>query len=124
MRLILYDGVCDFAWSRDVCLLYVSTVARRFALEELKKMLSVSRCKNTEADIRGLLFYLDDNFMQVFVGAPADVEALYLKIQCDPRHHSSKVLLRSNAEERLFPGGQWALRTSIPIIQSTPMPSR
>lgn len=72
------------------------------SLDEVKSILRASRINNTSKGITGLLLYRDGSFAQ-FLEGPADaVDALYDKIERDPRHHGVIRVLRQSVTKRDF----------------------
>ena len=56
-------------------LVYVSTASRAMSDADLNEILDVSRRKNRERDVTGVLLYLDRGFLQVLEGPEAVPEA-------------------------------------------------
>ncbi len=83
-------------------LVYVSTAARSFTSDELKALLVQSRRDNAAADITGMLLYKGGNIIQLLEGEQEQVTQLYHKIEGDPRHRGSLILLKSDADQRSF----------------------
>jgi hypothetical protein len=83
-------------------LVYVSTAVRTFTPEELKTLLIQCRRDNTAQDITGMLLYKDGNIMQLLEGDKERVTTLYHKIERDPRHRGSLILLQSDTDQRSF----------------------
>ena len=88
-------------------LLYVSSASHRMSAQELAELLQQSRRNNERLGITGMLLYKDGDFMQVIEGEEPAVRALYARIERDPRHGGSTVLLEEPAQTRLF--GEWAM---------------
>jgi len=86
---------------------YISAAIAPFTPPELVELLRISREKNAEHGLTGMLLYNDGNFMQVLEGPPASVDALMANIRRDPRHIRVTVLLRKKVEARTF--GQWQM---------------
>jgi len=84
-------------------LIYVSTAVKPLSDEELLDILKLSRENNATKEITGLLLYKGGNFMQVLEGPDEAVEALYKKIEADPRHKDLNVLSREQISARQFP---------------------
>jgi len=87
-------------------LVYVSK-ARGFRRAELNDILQVSRPHNERAGITGALCVLDGVYMQYLEGQEAAVEALYQRIEVDPRHREVTLLDRTFIAARAFP--EWAM---------------
>ena len=84
-------------------LLYLSSAKPELTEKALLQILSESQQRNAARDITGLLLHSDGNLIQVIEGAESTVEALFAKIQHDPRHHQVLVLSRKFVEQRDFP---------------------
>lgn len=92
----------------DLCVLaYVSSAVRPFSREALVALLEASRQRNATVGITGLLLYHDGNFMQALEGPRAAVRTLFDRIERDPRHRGTLVLLDQGRTERYFP--EWAM---------------
>jgi hypothetical protein len=83
-------------------LLYCSAAIRPFHDEQLADLLEQSRAYNKRHNITGLLCYDEGHFVQVLEGSPDDVNRLYARIECDPRHHHVQVLCRGTSTRREF----------------------
>ena len=66
-----------------------------------------SRQNNGQVDITGILLFDSGAFFQVLEGEESLVEALYKKIEADPRHSRVTKLIAEPIEERAF--GQWSM---------------
>lgn len=86
-----------------VSLTYLSLASRPLEHEELVELLEVSRARNAEAGVTGLLLYADQQFIQVLEGRREDVEATMERIRTDRRHRGIDVTLVEEIEERQFP---------------------
>ena len=84
-------------------LLYLSAARPELTEEALLQILSESQQRNASRDITGLLLHSDGSLIQVIEGAESTVEALFSKIERDPRHHGVTVLFRKFVETRDFP---------------------
>ena len=102
-------------------LIYVSTSVKLLNDEELLDILKVSRENNSGKDITGLLLYKGGNFMQVLEGPDESVEALYKKIEADPRHKDLTILSREQISTRQFPAWQMAFQNlDNPDVKNEP----
>lgn len=88
-------------------LVYVSAATTEFSDAELRELLSVARSNNSARGVTGMLLYHQGSFIQVLEGAQPEVESIYAKIEQDPRHENSTILLKGDADERTFEG--WAM---------------
>ncbi len=102
-------------------LIYVSTSVKLLSDEELLDILKVSRENNSGKDITGLLLYKGGNFMQVLEGPDESVEAIYKKIEADPRHKDLTILSREQISTRQFPAWQMAFQNlDNPDVKNEP----
>jgi hypothetical protein len=88
-------------------LVYVSTASRAMSDADLNEILDVSRRKNRERDVTGVLLYLDRGFLQVLEGPEAAVKETYAHIARDRRHIDPRILIEQETDERLFAG--WSM---------------
>lgn len=75
---------------------------------EVGSILVQSRRNNARRRLVGGLYFADGCFFQVLEGRPEDVEALYARLQDDPRHRDLRVLDRREIEAPAF--GAWAMK--------------
>lgn len=85
-----------------VSLVYSSTATRPFDDDELAGLLAVSRARNAERNITGMLLYREREFIQILEGTRADVDSLMADIAGDRRHSDVRVLLEEPLHERRF----------------------
>lgn len=90
-----------------VRLIYFSTATNLMSQEELLKILEVSRVKNKENDITGMLLYLSGNFIQVLEGERNKVDETFKRIEKDSRHHGCIVADENEITQRSF--GEWSM---------------
>jgi hypothetical protein len=88
-------------------LVYVSSAVKPFSKTELVELLKEARENNERLDVTGMLLYRDGNFMQVLEGEEPVVRDLYAKIERDPRHEGSIILLEETLKRRQF--GEWSM---------------
>lgn len=86
-------------------LLYFSVASRPPKKEDIDGILSQSTKNNSKNEITGMLMYRSGFFIQLLEGDESVVRELYKKIEKDPRHRDSKLLLEYKDESRIFP--QW-----------------
>ncbi|MEZ4333782.1 MAG: BLUF domain-containing protein [Myxococcota bacterium] len=82
--------------------IYMSAAARPFDSEALTTLLARARARNAEAGLTGMLLYADGSFIQVLEGPEEAVDALYRRIEADPRHVEMTKLIREPIPERCF----------------------
>ena len=90
-----------------ISLIYVSSATHLLSEEELLDLLQLSRRKNEEAEITGMLLYKGGNFLQVIEGSEEAVTRLYQKLLKDPRHSQIMLLSKEPLKERQFP--DWSM---------------
>jgi len=88
-------------------LVYISRATRLMSADDLLDLLEVSRTRNSEAGITGLLVYYGETFMQLLEGDGAPVGALYDVICRDPRNTQNHVLYESKIQVREF--ADWSM---------------
>jgi hypothetical protein len=70
--------------------------------DELRDIQATAKENNQHIDVTGSLFYNGGWFLQVLEGPLATLNALYNKIEKDPRHKNSRVLYNEPAKFRTF----------------------
>lgn len=88
-------------------LIYISTARQPITRPQLGQILRVSRERNTEAGVTGLLIAGGRRFLQGLEGANEAVESTFDRIRRDARHLGIVVLARQVVDERAF--GNWAM---------------
>lgn len=79
-----------------------------FDASVLDDILTISRIRNSKADITGTLICRADMYLQLIEGPDAAIQATYQRIAMDDRHVEMNLLLSREVTERLFP--KWAMR--------------
>ena len=79
-----------------------------FDASVLDDILTISRRRNSDADITGTLICRNDMYLQLLEGPDAAVKATYDRITLDDRHCELNLLVSRGVTERLFP--KWAMR--------------
>jgi hypothetical protein len=90
-----------------VTLIYGSSAAHDLTEQDLLDILQVSKKNNEPLGVTGMLLYKSGNFIQVLEGEEEVVEALYKKIERDPRHHSSSIIFKREIQQREF--ADWSM---------------
>jgi hypothetical protein len=85
-----------------ISLIYVSTATHLMSNAELLDILRVSRRKNEEKSVTGMLLYKGGNFMQALEGPEESVKEIFGKIQADSRHRGIILLSSEPIEKRQF----------------------
>ncbi len=88
-------------------LVYASAATKPFSKKQLVELLKLSRARNAERDVTGVLLLAEGTFFQVLEGEEETVEALFQHISKDPRHARILMVARTEIEERLF--GDWSM---------------
>ncbi|MDX2023545.1 MAG: BLUF domain-containing protein [Deltaproteobacteria bacterium] len=101
-------------------LAYVSKAAAPMTDDELLALLTKSRKNNFKRGVGGILLYRDGLFFQMLEGKEADVDAIFAKVQQDPRHHDVNVLSRQPTSTRSFMDWRMGFVTPEALIQANP----
>jgi len=83
-------------------LVYVSQSTRKMSSADLSEIQKVAKNNNQNIDVTGSLFYNGGWFLQVLEGPVGTLNALYKKIEKDPRHKNSRILYNEPAAFRTF----------------------
>ena len=87
--------------------IYSSIATPLFREDGIEDLLAKARAANAEADITGMLLYVDRGFFQVLEGHPLRIEPLFAKIGADPRHERVTQIIYEPIARRVF--GQWTM---------------
>ncbi len=90
-----------------IALLYLSTARDTLTDQDLSDILKVSRIKNQQADISGILCSGGGHFIQVLEGPQREVLKSYLRILDDPRHKECLLVGITPLKDRIFTG--WSM---------------
>ncbi|MBK7951387.1 MAG: BLUF domain-containing protein [Deltaproteobacteria bacterium] len=82
--------------------IYASAAAQPFEADELEALLTRARAHNQANGLTGMLLYAEGSFFQVLEGPAEVVDALYRRIELDPRHVAMTKLIREPIKERSF----------------------
>jgi hypothetical protein len=88
-------------------LIYFSSAIKEMTQTELLDMLEVSRIRNKEDCITGMLLYSDRSFIQIIEGEEDKVMNLYGRIAKDSRHKGMITVNIGEIESRAFDG--WSM---------------
>lgn len=88
-------------------LMYVSTASWKMENDDLNAILDVSRAKNSQLGVTGLLLHIDHGFLQILEGPKDAVLEIFGAIERDHRHTGINVLFQHDVPERLF--GDWSM---------------
>src|ERR1700722_12926426 len=87
--------------------IYSSIATSQFHDDAVTELLAQARSANAEADITGMLLYVDRGFFQVLEGHPLRIESVFAKIGADPRHERVTQIIYEPIARRTF--GQWTM---------------
>lgn len=85
-----------------IMLSYTSIASHLMTHEELIALLKQAREENAKRGITGMLLYMEGCFFQVLEGERETLEALYVKIARDKRHHHVIKLIEEPIDVRGF----------------------
>lgn len=88
--------------SRMFQLVYSSMASPLFTKEDVENILQVSREKNREHGITGVLLYKSGSVVQVLEGREAAVRQLYTNIERDRRHRDVTLIYTHQISRREF----------------------
>ena len=77
---------------------------------EIERILTSARKNNAARNVTGGLLFSKDCFAQVLEGKVDDVEAIFSRVQSDPRHSDVRILQFEPIGSRSF--GNWAMAFS------------
>lgn len=83
-------------------LIYVSHATVPFGTAELDALLELSRRKNAECGVTGMLVYRDGDFLQILEGPEQAVRQTFGRIAADPRHSGAIVIDDTPVSAREF----------------------
>lgn len=81
---------------------YASAASADLGHEELAALLESARLNNARLGLTGMLLHADGSFFQVLEGPPDVVDALYARIEGDPRHGQVTLIIREPIAKRHF----------------------
>lgn len=93
-----------------IMLCYTSIASHLMTHQELLMLLKQAREQNLKRKTTGILIYMEGCFFQILEGERNSLEALYVKIASDKRHHHVIKLLESRIDKRNFAGWNMAFR--------------
>ena len=88
-------------------LVYTSVASRKMTDADLKRILEVSRRKNQDKLVTGMLLYMDPFFIQALEGELQSLEQAFDTIKTDARHEKVTIVYKQPIKERLFPN--WSM---------------
>ncbi|MCJ7420439.1 BLUF domain-containing protein [Sphingomicrobium astaxanthinifaciens] len=84
-------------------IMYSSYATSPMSPTSIELLLRKARRANETNEITGLLIHSKSRFIQIFEGPSHAVNDLLRKIECDPRHHSMKIIHDRRSAFRAFP---------------------
>jgi len=90
----------------------ISRLPAEAAMDEVEKIVAVSRPRNHGLDVTGALLFTGERFVQLLEGPQQGVAALQQSIFRDPRHHQVTTIHSRDVDEREFTG--WSLAYAGP----------
>ena len=91
---------------------YLSKAVDVFSDHDLDQLLTNCRRNNAAASVTGALLYHNGYFMQLIEGQLDAINAIYDRIQADPRHEVLSVLFEDEISARFFPDWTMGYRTA------------
>ena len=88
-------------------LVYISEAVADISYTDIRDILDVSRRRNLEDGITGLLIFRDGYFLQLLEGEEKKVRATLGRILQDERNYSLRLLIETQGDERLY--ANWAM---------------
>ena len=83
-------------------IVYESAATRPITKTDISDILTASRVNNAKVGVTGMLIYHEGMFIQALEGPKDAVEALYQKIEKDPRHEDVWMLAQMTPTKRSF----------------------
>lgn len=83
-------------------LVYISEAVADISYTDIRNILEVSRRRNLEDEITGLLIFRDGYFLQLLEGPESKVRTTLGRILQDERNYSLRLLLETGGPDRLF----------------------
>ncbi|GAB2692152.1 hypothetical protein GCM10027037_14390 [Mucilaginibacter koreensis] len=75
--------------------------------DELISLLQISRSKNTQKGLTGMLLYSEGTFIQLLEGDESQLASTYRSIESDKRHYNIIKMLEGESSSRHFP--EWTM---------------
>jgi len=90
----------------------ISRLAPDQAMDEVERIVAISRQRNRDLDVTGALLFTGERFMQLLEGPADGVAALQQSIFRDARHEQVTTIRSDDVDDRQFMG--WSLAYSGP----------
>ncbi|PLX97785.1 MAG: hypothetical protein C0623_14420 [Desulfuromonas sp.] len=96
---------------------YVSSMAKPFTEDEVQKLVELAQKHNKQKGITGMLVAAGNKFYQLIEGPGGAIDALYKRIEKDPRHTDVKLLSAESGDmDRLYPN--WSmLKVDLSLVE-------
>lgn len=88
-------------------IVYISSAVSRDFSADAADILRTAQRENARRDVTGLLTFCEGSIFQVLEGARDDIEAIFARIERDPRHRSVIRLLSETIPRRDF--ADWSM---------------
>lgn len=95
-------------------IVYLSNVSNNYSPAEMENLINISRIRNRQSDITGILIFGDGNIIQVLEGSNKEVHETFDRIQHDNRHENLIVLMDNPTEERTFENWSMGFNSVVP----------
>ena len=96
---------------------YISTMAKPISEDEIQQLVELAQKHNQQKGITGMLVATGSQFYQLIEGPDRAIDALYKRIEKDPRHTNVKLLSAERGNmDRLFP--DWSmLKVDLSLVE-------
>ena len=105
-------------------LIYVSTAAAHFRVEDVAVIIERSQTMNQRDGVCGLLLYCDNRFMQCIEGSADGVQRTYRRILAASGHQDVVELFNGSLAHRHFSRWDCAYRSQASLQYSSPQTRR
>ena len=85
---------------KTIC--YISDSRINKSITDFNNLIEKAKINNAKNNITGILVYRNNNFLQVFEGAPETVDTIFDKIRMDQRHQNIFKIIDTSIDQRIF----------------------
>ncbi len=85
---------------KTIC--YISDSRINKSITDFNNLIRTAKTNNAKNNITGILVYKNNNFLQVFEGAPETVDTIFDKIRMDQRHQNIFKIIDTSIDQRIF----------------------
>ncbi len=85
---------------KTIC--YISDSRINKSITDFNNLIEKAKTNNAKNNITGILVYRNNNFLQVFEGAPETVDTIFDKIRMDQRHQNIFKIIDTSIDQRIF----------------------